>query len=66
MPSMAIGILNVRIVPIPEPVVAVGVTTPWVTTMTFEIEFDASGVRVSETREIIKATADNTKGRYFD
>jgi hypothetical protein len=66
MPSTAIGILNVRIVPIPEPEVAVGVTTPCVTTNTFEIELDSSDELVSDTTEAIRAITDNTRGRNFD
>jgi hypothetical protein len=66
MPSTAIGILNVRIVPIPEPEVAVGVTTPCVTTISFETEFDSSDELVSDTREATRARMDNTRGKNYD
>jgi hypothetical protein len=66
MPSTAIGMLNVRIVPIPEPEVAVGATTPCVTTISFEIELDSSDELVSDTREAIRATTDKMRGRNLD
>jgi hypothetical protein len=66
MPSTAIGILKVRIVPIPEPEVAVGATTPCVTTISFETEFDSSDELVSEIREATRAITDNMSGRNLD
>jgi hypothetical protein len=63
---MAIGMLKVRIVPIPEPEVAVGATTPCVTTISFETDSDSSDEFVSDTREATRAITDNTSGRNLD
>jgi hypothetical protein len=63
---MAIGILKVRIVPIPDPDVAVGATTPCVTTISFAIELDSSDELVSDARDATRAITDNTSGRNLD